>query len=66
MLAQSGASTLTATLPSMDKPAPDPPKLLGSWMECERVDTNQSHALENLDNGGLRDVLEEMQSPESP
>jgi hypothetical protein len=47
----------------MDKPAPDPAKLLAFWMEWERGDTTPGTVLKNLKNGGLREILEDMQAP---
>ncbi|HLI02215.1 MAG TPA: hypothetical protein VKV06_15610 [Acidimicrobiales bacterium] len=42
----------------MDRPAPDPAKLLESWMEWERGETTPGKVMSNLKTGGLRDVLE--------
>ncbi len=44
----------------MDRPPPDPNKLLASWMEWERGETTPGEVLKNLKHGGLRDVLESM------
>lgn len=44
----------------MDRPAPDPNKLLASWMEWERGDTTPGEVMKNLKHGGLRDILEEL------
>jgi hypothetical protein len=42
----------------MDRPPPDPVKLLAFWMEWERGDTTPGTLLKNLKNGGLRDILD--------
>ncbi len=47
----------------MDRPPPDPSKLLAFWMEWERGETTPGEVMKNLKNGGLRDVLEEMVEP---
>ena len=44
----------------MDKPAPDPQKLLAAWMEWERGETPPGRVLSNLKMAGMRDVLEEL------
>jgi hypothetical protein len=42
----------------MDRPPPDPVKLLDAWMEWERGDTPPGRVMSNLKTGGLREVLE--------
>lgn len=42
----------------MDRPAPDPAKLLQTWMEWERGETTPGAVMSALKTGGLRDVLE--------
>jgi hypothetical protein len=42
----------------MDRPPPDPVKLLESWMEWERGETPPGRVMSNLKTGGLRDLLE--------
>lgn len=42
----------------MDRPAPDPAKLLEAWMEWERGDALPGRVMSNLKTGGLRDLLE--------
>lgn len=42
----------------MEKPAPDPSKLLDAWMEWERGETPPGRVISNLKTGGLRDLLE--------
>ena len=44
----------------MDRPPPDPVKLLASWMEWERGETPPGRVISNLKTGGLREVLEAM------
>ncbi len=53
------------TLTPMDRPPPDPAKLLAFWMEWERGDATPGTVLKNLKNGGLRDILEAMDSTPS-
>ena len=52
---------LVGTLCSMnDRPAPNPAKLLESWMEWERGETPPGRVMSNLKTGGLREILESM------
>jgi len=44
----------------MDRPPPDPAKLLDAWMEWERGETPPGRVISNLKTGGLREVLEEL------
>lgn len=44
----------------MDRPPPDPAKLLEAWMEWERGETTPGRVMSNLKTAGLRDLLEEM------
>jgi hypothetical protein len=44
----------------MDRPPPDPAKLLEAWMEWERGDTPPGRVISNLKTGGLRDLLEQL------
>jgi hypothetical protein len=44
----------------MDRPPPDPAKLLESWMEWERGETPPGRVMSNLKTAGLRDLLEEL------
>ena len=44
----------------MDRPAPDPEKLLSHWMEWERGETTPGEVMKNLKTGGIRDILEAM------
>jgi len=44
----------------MDRPPPDPKKLLASWMEWERGETPPGRVMSNLKAGGLRELLESL------
>lgn len=44
----------------MDRPPPDPNKLLATWMEWERGETTPGEIMKSLKTGGLRDLLESM------
>ena len=44
----------------MDKPTPDPAKLLGFWEEWERGDTPPGKVLSNLKTGGMPDLLKSL------
>jgi hypothetical protein len=44
----------------MDRPAPDPAKLLDAWMEWERGEELPGRVMSNLKTGGLRDLLEDL------
>ena len=44
----------------MEKPAPDPKKLLQSWMEWERGEVTPGRVMANLKTGGLRELLEDL------
>lgn len=44
----------------MDRPPPDPIKLLAYWMEWEKGDTPPGRVMANLKTGGLREVLEDL------
>jgi hypothetical protein len=44
----------------MDRPPPDPTKLLEAWMEWERGETTPGRVMSTLKTGGLRDLLEQM------
>lgn len=41
----------------MDKPTPDPEKLLAYWMEWERGETPPGRVMANLKTAGLADLL---------
>jgi hypothetical protein len=42
----------------VDRPPPDPAKLLAFWMEWERGDTPPGRLISNLKIAGLRELLE--------
>ena len=44
----------------MDTPRPDPPKLLGIWMEWERGDAAPGRTLADLKRSGMRELLDEL------
>ena len=44
----------------MDRPPPDPAKLLEAWMEWERGETPPGRVISTLKTGGLRDLLEQL------
>ena len=46
----------------MDRPPPDPQKLLDAWMEWERGETPPGRVMSNLKTHGLRDLLESLQA----
>ena len=49
----------------MDKPTPDPSKLLGYWEEWERGDTPPGKVLSNLKTAGMPDLLKSLLEDES-
>lgn len=44
----------------MDKPTPDPAKLLEFWMEWERGETPPGKVMANLKTAGLPDLLRQL------
>lgn len=44
----------------MEKPPPDPVKLLGAWMEWERGENPPGRVISNLKTAGMRELLEEL------
>jgi hypothetical protein len=46
----------------VEKPPIDPAKLLASWMEWERGETPPGQVLANLKTGGMKELLEGLQS----
>jgi hypothetical protein len=50
----------------MERPPPDPAKLLSYWMEWERADATPGRAMANLKTGGLRELLEQLVADRSP
>jgi hypothetical protein len=56
----------TATLGSMlDRPPPDPAKLLAQWMEWERGEATPGRVMANLKTAGLRELLEHLAGVEA-
>lgn len=51
-----GAGSLTR----MDRPAPDPRKLLDHWEEWERGETPPGRVMSDLKTGGLRELLQDL------
>ncbi len=49
----------------MDKPTPDPAKLLGYWEEWERGETPPGKVLSNLKMGGMPDLLKSLLEDQS-
>lgn len=50
----------------MDRPPPDPTKLLEAWMEWERGETPPGRVMSTLKTGGLRDLLEGLAAAGAP
>jgi hypothetical protein len=50
----------------MDKPPPDPAKLLEAWMEWERGESTPGRVMSNLKTAGLRDLLEQLAAAQEP
>lgn len=48
------------SLAPMDRPAPDPRKLLDHWEEWERGETPPGRVMSDLKTGGLRDLLRDL------
>jgi hypothetical protein len=44
----------------MDRPPPDPHKLLIAWMEWERGETPPGRVMSNLKTAGMKELLEEL------
>jgi hypothetical protein len=44
----------------MDRPPPDPAKLLAHWQEWERGETTPGQVMANLKTGGLPELLEQL------
>lgn len=49
----------------MEKPPPDPNKLLADWMEWERGETPPGKVISNLKTHGMRDLLETLDAAQS-
>ena len=48
------------SLRAMDRPAPDPAKLLADWMEWEKGETPPGKVIANLKTHGMRDLLDSL------
>jgi hypothetical protein len=48
----------------MDRPPPDPAKLLAEWMEWERGDATPGRVMATLKTSGLRQLLEALAAQE--
>ncbi len=44
----------------MEKPVPDPQKLLNQWQEWERGETPPGKVISNLKTSGMRELLESL------
>ena len=44
----------------LDRPPPDPAKLLAWWMEWEKGETPPGRVMSNLKTGGMRELLEDL------
>jgi len=55
-----GDPALSRTLDDMDRPPPDPAKLLEAWMEWEHGDLPPGRVMATLKTGGLRELLESL------
>ncbi len=42
----------------MDRPPPDPQKLLAAWMEWEKGETPPGRVMSNMKTAGMRELLE--------
>jgi len=49
----------------MDRPPPDPVKLLSIWMGWETGDATPGRVMADLKTAGMRDVLEHLANPAS-
>lgn len=50
------------SLAGMDRPPPDPSKLLADWMEWEKGETPPGKVISNLKTHGMRDLLETLKA----
>ena len=50
----------------MDKPPPDPTKLLNAWMEWERGENPPGRVMANLKTAGMRELLETLAAASPP
>ncbi len=49
----------------MDRPPPDPVKLLADWMEWEKGETPPGKVISNLKTHGMRELLESLSAAQS-
>jgi hypothetical protein len=54
------AAPSRVSLIAVEKPPPDPRKLLAYWMEWERGETPPGRVMSNLKTAGLREMLEHL------
>jgi hypothetical protein len=59
-----GPRAASTSVAPMEVPAPDPSKLLQSWMEWERGEVTPGRVMANMKTGGLRRLLEELSNPD--
>jgi hypothetical protein len=50
----------------MDRPPPDPVKLLDQWMEWERGEATPGRVMANMKTAGMRDLLETLAAAGTP
>jgi hypothetical protein len=50
----------------MDRPPPDPQKLLAYWMEWENGDTTPGRVMANLKTAGLPELLQQLVGTSEP
>jgi hypothetical protein len=62
----SGIASHGNSLAIMDRPLPDPAKLLEEWMEWERGESTPGRVMANLKTSGLRDLLEHLVADTDP
>ena len=60
--ARSCQTRRAGSLRRMDRPPPDPAKLLADWMEWEKGETPPGKVISNLKTHGLRDLLETLRA----
>ena len=46
----------------LERPPPDPSKLLSQWMEWEKGEETPGRVMANLKTGGMRELLEQLVS----
>lgn len=53
---------VAGSLIGMDRPPPDPSKLLADWMEWEQGETPPGKVISNLKTHGMRELLESLEA----